>query len=120
MALVSSSRPRLGPTLGGWRSSLLVAASWVAVLAFLAWAIRLAVLEGYIYEIDRDFLGDFTRTAELGAPTWFTGQGLFYGPIFVLEYRLLLAPGIMSGEDFSRLDFLLFVIAFACTWAAVF
>ena len=94
--------------------------SWLVPLAFLAWAARLAFLEGYYYEIDKDFLGDFTRTAALGAPTWWTGHGLFYGPIFVLEYRFLLDPQVMSGGDFARLDFALFGIAFACVWLALF
>jgi glycosyl transferase family 87 len=92
---------------------------WLAALAFLAWAVRLVALEGYLYEIPGNFLGDFTRTAELGAPTWFTGTGMFYGPIFVLEYRFLFAPQIMSPGDFARVDFLLFGIAFICVWLAL-
>ena len=57
--------------------------SWAVPVAFLIWAARLALLEGYLYEIPNDFLSDFTRTTALGAPTWWTGQGMFYGPIFV-------------------------------------
>jgi hypothetical protein len=64
-------------------------------------------------------LGDFTRTAALGAPTWWTGQGIFYGPIFVLEYRFLYEPGVWSAGDFARLDFVLFGLAFVCTWLAL-
>jgi hypothetical protein len=94
--------------------------SWLVPIAFLAWAVRLAFLEGYFYELDTNFLGDFTRTAELGAPTWWTGQGIFYGPLFVLEYRFLFAPGILSAGDFARLDFVLFAVAFACAWLALF
>ncbi|GAC1313615.1 MAG: hypothetical protein NVSMB2_01800 [Chloroflexota bacterium] len=93
---------------------------WVGVLVFLAWAARLAVLEGYIYEIDKEFLGDFTRTATLGAPTWWTGQGIFYGPIFVLEYRYLFETGLASGQAFAQLDFLLLGIAFGSLWLAFF
>jgi hypothetical protein len=93
--------------------------SWLVPVAFLAWAARLVFLEGYYFEIDKDFLGDFTRTAALGAPTWWTGQGLFYGPIFVLEYKFLLEPQVMSGGDFARLDFVLFGVAFACVWLAL-
>ena len=92
---------------------------WLTALAFLAWAVHLVVLEGYLYEIAGNFLGDFTRTAELGAPTWFTGTGMFYGPIFVLEYRFLFAPQIMLPGDFARLDFVLFGVAFACVWLAL-
>jgi len=106
-----------------WRSgSLGVAAtilSWLVPVAFLVWAARLALLEGYIYEIAGDFLGDFTRTAMLGAPTWWTGQGIFYGPIFVLEYKFLVEPQLLSAGDFARLDFVLFGLAFACVWLAV-
>jgi hypothetical protein len=94
--------------------------SWLVPVAFLAWAARLAFLEGYVYEIPNNFLGDFTRTAELGAPTWWTGQGIFYGPIFVLEYKYLFEPRILSAGDFARLDFLLFGLAFACVWLALF
>src|ERR1051325_3419737 len=47
---------------------------WLLALAFLAWAVRLVALEGYLYEIPGNFLGDFTRTAELVAPTWFRSE----------------------------------------------
>jgi len=94
--------------------------SWCLPLALLACAIRLSVLEGYLYPANSDYLGDFTRTAQLGAPTWWTGSGIFYGPIFVLEYRFLLAPNVLTGVDFARLDFLLFGAAFACAWVALF
>jgi hypothetical protein len=109
MSLPVRPRPGLGLAVLGW----------VIALLFLGWAVRLVALEGYLYEISGNFLGDFTRTAELGAPEWFTGSGLFYGPIFVLEYRFLFAPGLMSPGDFARLDFLLFGVAFACTWLAL-
>jgi Glycosyltransferase family 87 len=94
--------------------------SWLIPLAFVAWAARLVFLEGYLYEIPGDFLGDFTRTAQLGAPTWWTGEGLFYGPIFVLEFKYLVESQIMSNADFARLDFLLFGVAFGCVWLALF
>jgi hypothetical protein len=94
--------------------------SWLVPIAFRVWAARLAVLEGYLYVLPGDFLGDFTRTAELGAPTWWTGQGIFYGPIFVLEYRFLFEPRILSPGDFARLDFVLFGLAFVCVWLALF
>ncbi len=93
--------------------------SWLIPLAFLAWAARLVFLEGYLYEIPGDFLGDFTRTASLGAPTWWTGEGLFYGPIFVLEFKFLVEPQVLSNADFARLDFVLFGIAFVCVWLAL-
>jgi hypothetical protein len=69
--------------------------TWLLVLGFLAWAIRLAVLEGYIYEIPGNFAGDFIRTVQLGNPEWYSGHRLFYGPIFVLESRFLFVPRLL-------------------------
>jgi hypothetical protein len=117
MALAARSRQQAGGTRGVAIAVRL--ASWLLPVAFLVWALRLVFLEGYVYEIPGDFLGDFTRTAMLGAPTWWTGSGLFYGPIFVLEFRFLVEPQIMSNADFARLDFLLFGVAFACVWLAL-
>jgi Glycosyltransferase family 87 len=94
--------------------------SWLVPLVFLAWAARLVLVEGYLYPLEKGFSGDFTRTAALGAPQWWTGQGIFYGPLFVLEFRYLLQPGLLSGGDFARLDFVLFGLAFVCTWRALF
>src|SRR5437868_7152185 len=103
-----------------WLTFIANVLSWLVPLAFLVWAARLVFLEGYFYRLDSNFLGDFTRTAELGAPTWWTGQGIFYGPLFVLEYRFLFAPGVLSAGDFARIDFVLFAVAFACVWLALF
>jgi hypothetical protein len=113
---------RIGLTGSAARAAAIAVtvSSWLIPILFLVWAGRLVFLEGYLYEIPGDFLGDFTRTAMLGAPTWWTGAGLFYGPIFVLEYRFLVEPQIMSNADFARLDFLLFGVAFACSWLALF
>ncbi len=109
--------------LNGWagRAAAIAVtlASWLIPIVFLAWAGRLVFLEGYVYEIPGDFVGDFTRTAMLGAPTWWTGAGLFYGPIFVLEFKFLVEPRIMSNADFARLDFVLFGVAFVCVWLAL-
>jgi Glycosyltransferase family 87 len=109
---------RIRVSRGAWRRAVGLL-SWLIPLAFLTWAVRLVFLEGYLYEIPGDFLGDFTRTASLGAPTWWTGEGLFYGPIFVLEFRFLVEPQIVSNADFARFDFLLFGVAFACAWLAM-
>jgi len=96
--------------------------TWVVPLVFLAWAVRAAILEGFIYPERTDFLGsDFTRTAALGSPEWWTGTGIFYGPIFVLEYHFLLHPGgIATNAEFAVFDFLLFALAFGCAWLALF
>jgi len=102
------------------RTAVLRALGWLAAVAFLAWAVRLVALEGYLYEIGGNFVGDFTRTAALGAPDWYSGSGLFYGPIFVLESRFLVQTEILSPGDFARLDFVLFGVAFACVWLALF
>jgi hypothetical protein len=93
---------------------------WLAVLAFLGWALRIVVLEGYLYRISGGFAGDFTHTSNLDASEWWTGQGLFYGPIYVFEYLYLYAPKILLPADWARLDFVLFGIAFGCTWLALF
>src|SRR5262249_20316230 len=94
--------------------------SWLVPLVFLAWAARLVLVEGYLYPLENGFSGDFTRTAALGAPQWWTGQGIFYGPLFVLEFRYLLQPDVLSGADFARFDFVLFGLAFVCAWRALF
>jgi hypothetical protein len=39
--------------------------SWLVPMALLARATRLVLLEGYLYEIPKNFDGDFTRTATL-------------------------------------------------------
>lgn len=105
-----------------WPRATWLVLSWAIPLAFLAWALRLAILEGYVFASRTDFLGsDFTRTAALGSPEWWTGSGIFYGPIFVLEYRFLLHPGgIATNAEFAILDFLLFILAFAAAWLALF
>jgi hypothetical protein len=102
------------------RSLVFETVTWLGILVFLAWSVRLAFLEGYLYELPKNFDGDFTRTAELGSPEWFTGAGLFYGPIFVLEYRYIFAPQILFPVDFARLDYVLFGLAFVCVWLALF
>jgi Glycosyltransferase family 87 len=118
---VESTQPGSERERRRWPRRLAVILSWVVPLAFLAWAARLVFLEGYLYEVGTDFLGsDFTRTARLGSPEWWTGTGLFYGPIFVLEYLFLFVPQVVSNGDFARIDFLLFGLAFACAWLACF
>ena len=94
--------------------------TWLAAVAFLGWSARLAFLEGYIYEIPKNFSGDFSRTVELGDTEWWTGQGIFYGPIFVVESLFLVVPRLLSPGDFARLDFVLFALAFGCVWLALF
>jgi hypothetical protein len=94
---------------------------WLASIAFCLWAARLLVLEGYLYVAAEQFTnGDFPRTANLGSPEFWSGQGIFYGPIFVLEWRYLLAPGLVPYAEFARLNFVLLALAFACTWLALF
>jgi hypothetical protein len=100
-------------------STVILILSWLIPLALLAWAVRLSVVEGYLYPARGDFAGDFTRTADLGT-IWWTGSGIFYGPIFVLEYLYLLAPNLLTGADFARLDYVLFGLAFLLTWVALF
>jgi glycosyl transferase family 87 len=119
-ALVRQLSPTPTPTAVRRAKPVLALLGWLVALAFLAWALRLVALEGYLYALPGNFKGDFTRTAELRVPEWFAGTGLFYGPIFVLESRFLFVPHILAPVDFARLDFVLFGIAFVCTWLAVF
>jgi alpha-1,2-mannosyltransferase len=108
------------PALGRLPGHLLGLVSWLLSLAFLVWAARLAILEGYVYEIPKGFSGDFVATLNLAFPWWFDGTNIFYGPIFVLEYRLLVAPRLLQAADFARLNFVLLGAAFVCTWLATF
>jgi hypothetical protein len=97
--------------------------TWVAVVAFLVWALRLAVIEGYLYPAANDFAGDFkfAITGEtLGPGEWWAGRGLFYGPVFVMEWRFILYPGYLSIADVAHIDIALLALAFGCTWAALF
>ncbi len=90
--------------------------SWLILLAFLLWALRLEVLEGYLYPLGSGFLGDFKSALEL---VGWEGRGLFYGPIFVFESVGLAARGYVDVVDFARLDYLLFGVAFLCSWRAL-
>jgi Glycosyltransferase family 87 len=117
---VLTTSPRLRLSLHRLAQAIALALSWIVPLVFLAWAVRLVLVEGYLFPLEKDFSGDFTRTAALGSPRWWTGQGIFYGPLFVLESRFLLQPGLLSGGDFARLDFALFGLAFVCAWLALF
>ncbi|MBV9545516.1 MAG: DUF2029 domain-containing protein, partial [Chloroflexi bacterium] len=100
-------------------SKALTVVSWIAPLSLLMWAVRIDVLEGYIYEVPRNFAGDFTAVSSLQVPEWWDGRGMFYGPIFVLEARYLVIPHVLSRADFARADFLLFGLAFMFVWAAL-
>jgi hypothetical protein len=117
----SRDQPR---TFGGssWQW-LWLALSWLAVLAFLVWAVRVAFIEGYLHPLANGFVGDF-RSAVTGEGLppgeWWAGRGLFYGPIFVLEWKLALYPGYVSVVQVAYLDLALFSLSFICTWAAVF
>jgi len=69
------------------------------------------------------FPGDFkfAVTGEtLGPNEWWAGRGLFYGPIFVLEWKFVLYPGYLSILDVAHIDLALFAVSFVCTLAAVF
>jgi Glycosyltransferase family 87 len=123
----SISRPSAarfdGRFLGGTLRGLWLGVTWVVVLGFLAWAVRLAAIEGYVYPLGNQFVGDFKSaiTGEgLGPNDWWAGRGLFYGPLFVLEWRLVLYPGYLSIVDVAHLDLALFAISFGCTLAALF
>jgi hypothetical protein len=106
----------------GWQR-LWLAFSWLVVLACLAWAVRVVFIEGYLYPLANGFPGDFkfAVTGETLPDTeWWAGKGLFYGPVFVLEWKLALDPGYVSMGQVALVDLALFAISFICTWAALF
>jgi hypothetical protein len=81
----------------------------LALVALIAWGIRVAILEGFIYEWPRHFKGDFYN-AMFGP--W-NGQGIYYGPVFVMERWLVnLSPHLFNEYFFALLDVPLLVLAF--------
>jgi hypothetical protein len=94
--------------------------SWGVPIALLVWSARLVLLEGYLLRAPGGFDGAFNKTVSGRATEFWDGTGLFYGPLFVLEYVGLIAPGRVQLADFARLDFVLFASGFAATWSAVF
>ncbi len=120
---VNSGWRLVGPLDGRLLRGVWLVVSWVAVLAFLAWALRLDAIEGYLYPAANGFAGDFrfAVTGEtLGPGEWWAGRGLFYGPLFVLEWKYVLYPGYLSIVDVAHIDLVLFALSFVCTWAALF
>jgi len=74
-----------------------------------AWGVRVAILEGFVYEWPRHFKGDFYN-AMFGS--W-NGQGIYYGPVFVMEHRLVeLSPHIFNEYFFAVLNVPLLALAF--------
>ena len=64
------------------------------------WAVRLVAVEGFLNELPKGFSGDFNSAVTgAGIDDWWAGQGLFYGPLFVLEWLLILHPGYVSIVD---------------------
>jgi hypothetical protein len=77
--------------------------------AAIVWGTRVVILEGFVYEWPRHFKGDFYN-AMFGA--W-NGQGIYYGPVFVMERWLVdLAPRVFNEYFFAVLDVPLLVLAF--------
>jgi hypothetical protein len=97
--------------------------SWAVPLLLLAWSARLVFLEGYLLRAPGGFDGAFNKTVtgQMGSTgeAW-DGTGLFYGPIFVLEYVWLTGPDRLTLPDIARLDFVLFAASFVATWWAIF
>jgi alpha-1,2-mannosyltransferase len=95
--------------------------SWAVPLGFLVWAVRLVAVEGFLNELPKGFSGDFNSAVTgAGIDDWWAGQGLFYGPLFVLEWLVMLHPGYVSIVEVAFLDIGLFAIAFTCAWLALF
>lgn len=77
--------------------------------ALIAWGARVVILEGFVYEWPRHFKGDFYN-AMFGP--W-NGQGIYYGPVFVMERWLVnLSPHLFNEYFFAILDIPLLVLAF--------
>src|SRR5919202_4042778 len=85
--------------------------SWALPALLLAWSARLVLLEGYLLRAPGGFDGAFSKTVSGRATEFWDGSGLFYGPLFVLEYVGLIAPGRLGLAEFARLDFVLFGIS---------
>src|ERR687883_298995 len=105
-------------SLGSGRQLAWWLLSWGVPIALLAWSARLVVLEGYLLRAPGGFDGAFNKTISGRATEFWDGTGLFYGPLFVLEYVGLIAPERLGLADFARLDFLLFAVSFGATWWA--
>jgi Glycosyltransferase family 87 len=120
---VSEARPEHLVPRANLRRRLWPVVSWAAVLAFLIWALRVVAIEGYLNPSAANFVGDFKSaiTGE-GLPPgeWWAGHGIFYGPIFVLEWKSFLYAGYVSIAQMWFVDVALLAISFICTWVAVF
>src|ERR1700694_1758718 len=81
----------------------------LVVAGAIAWGVRVAILEGFVYEWPLHFKGDFYN-AMFGP--W-NGQGIYYGPVFVMERWLVdLSPRFFNDSFFAVLDVPLLVLAF--------
>jgi hypothetical protein len=77
----------------------------------IAWGIKLQLLEGFKYANARGFKGDFFE-AMFGDFYW-DGTGVFYGPVFTFEKKLLeLFPNFITINFFAYLNILLAAISF--------
>src|ERR1700694_5008300 len=80
----------------------------LVVAGAIAWGVRVAILEGFVYEWPRHFKGDFYN-AMFGP--W-NGRGIYYGPVFVLERWLVdLSPRLFNEYFFAVLDVPLMILA---------
>jgi len=82
---------------------------WLILAASIVWGVRVAILEGFVYEWPRHFKGDFYN-AMFGP--W-NGQGIYYGPVFVMERWLVnLSPHFFNEYFFALVDVPLLMVAF--------
>lgn len=83
---------------------------WMVVAVAAAWGLRATILEGFVYAWPRQFRGDFYN-AMFGP--W-DGEGIYYGPVFVMERWLVeAAPTFFNEYFFALLDIPLILLAFA-------
>ena len=88
---------------------------WVVVAAAIAWGLRLVILEGFVYEwTPSGFDGDF-QAMMFRPDLYWDGQGIAYGPIFVIERWLVdAAPRVFSVATFAVANIFLAIGAFYC------
>jgi len=85
--------------------------------AVIAWGLRLAILEGFVYAWPRYFNGDFY--AAMYDPIWWDGTGIMYGPVFVAERWLVNAwPHLFTIYLFALANIPAIALAFVLGAAA--
>lgn len=121
LTLLDLCRIALRQRLSGARNPGGAAASLMFVVAALGialWGARVTWLEGVVYATAQGFRGDFF-TAMFNPALW-DGQGILYGPVFVIEYWFTHQwPQLLTIEFYGYLNLLVALVAFAASAVAV-